>query len=124
MLEQVSVKDKELYQKITAYLHAIGLPLHVAGFVYTREAVKLCIKSNSLRFGKVFKKIYEEIAEAKGSTAVAVERNIRHAIKALSEGKFDKVNGVIGAEYFSEFKKPTNSMMITLLADKVAMDLM
>jgi len=124
MVVETQVKDKVLYQKTTSYLYAMGIPLHVAGFVYIREAVKLCVRDDSLRFGKVFKRIYEQLAKATGTTPQAIERNIRHAIETLDGGKISKINGIIGEEYFSEYNKPTNSMMIKLIADKVAMDLM
>jgi len=124
MVNDAQSKDKELYQKATSYLHTIGLPLHVMGFVYMREAVKICVKNNSLRFGKVFKKIYESIADMTGTTAAAIERNIRHAIDTLDGVKLKKINGLIGSEYFSENNKPTNSMVINLLADKILMDMM
>jgi len=66
------------------------------------------------------KKVYAAVAQGMGSTVSKVERNIRHAIETgWGSGKIEKLNDLAGAKIFSKYEKPTNCMLIALLADKI-----
>jgi len=117
--------SKHIYQRITADLLTIGIPLQVLGFLYLREAVKLCAEDTSLRMGNFFKKVYASVAQKMDTSVSKVERNIRHAIGAGWEtATANKLNSLIGTQVFSPTLKPTNSMLIILLADKIYLDSM
>jgi len=114
---------KNLYERITMYLHTIGIPLRVLGFLYLREAIKMCVEDASLRMGSIGKKVYTVIAQAMGTTVSKVERNIRHAIETgWDNDKIKRLNELVGAEVFAKYEKPTNCMLIALLADKIFLD--
>ena len=115
--------DKILYERITMYLHTIGIPLRILGFLYLREAVRMCVKDTSLRTGSISKTVYAEIAQAMDTTVSKVERNIRHAIETGWNGeKIKRLNGLLGYEHFGKYNKPTNSLLINLLADKIFLE--
>ena len=112
-----------IYGKITNYLHVLGIPVQVMGFIYLREAIKLCVEDRSIRMGTINKKVYSQIAKKMGTSASKVERNIRFAIDSgWLDTTADKLNGLIGTKIFSPNTKPTNSMLIMALADKFYLD--
>ena len=119
-----TASTKMLYKKITKYLHVIGVPLQVVGFLYLREAIRMCAMDNTLRAGSISKSVYPRIADTFNSSVSRVERSIRNVIDVFDGERIDKINSLIGVNVFSLREKPTNRMIICCLADKVNLDLL
>lgn len=111
-----------LDEKISNVFITIGVPPHVMGYQYLREAIKMTVAEQSL-INNVTKKLYPEIAEKFNTTASKVERAIRHAIEvAWNRGRIDAINSVFGTKLYIGTDRPTNSEFIALLADKFILE--
>lgn len=105
--------------EVTGLMHVIGIPPHMAGYQYLREAVMMTIEGSSL-FNSVTKVIYPDIARKNKTTARKVERAIRCAIdSAWAKGHLTRAGSSHEALNGLGRKKPTNSQLISTLADKV-----
>lgn len=114
---------KDLKMEITNIIHEIGLPAHIKGYFYLREAILMVIENVEL-LSAVTKELYPAIAEKFHTTPSRVERAIRHAIEvAWNRGCVDTINNLFGYTIHSEKGKPTNSEFIAMVADKLRMDL-
>ncbi|MCR1898008.1 sporulation transcription factor Spo0A [Irregularibacter muris] len=108
--------------QITNIIHEIGVPAHIKGYIYLREAIKMVIKNIDL-LSAVTKELYPSIAKKHNTTPSRVERAIRHAIEvAWSRGKLDTINALFGYTINNEKGKPTNSEFIAMVADKLRLD--
>lgn len=108
--------NKKIMQ-ITELLREIGLPSHIKGFYYTREAIGLVMESPDMTV-QITKTVYPSIAESFSTTPARVERAIRHAIEvAWDRGDIDTKQALFGNTVSGERGKPTNSEFITMLAD-------
>lgn len=106
---------------ITRILHQMGVPAHVKGYQYLRDAIALVSEEVNL-MGAVTKELYPMIAEKYDTTASRVERAIRHAIElAWDRGNVDMMNKYFGYTINIERGKPTNSEFIAMIADKIRM---
>ena len=107
-----------LVSEVTTTMHQIGIPAHVKGYQYIRDAILMVIKDVSL-LGAVTKELYPGIAKKHGTASSRVERGIRHAIElAWERGQTDTLKRIFGYSMNIERQKPTNSEFIALIADK------
>jgi len=108
--------------KITNIIHEIGVPAHIKGYLYLREAISMVIDDVEL-LGAVTKELYPNIAKKYNTTPSRVERAIRHAIEvAWSRGKVETINSIFGYTVHTDKGKPTNSEFIAMVADKLRLE--
>ncbi|WP_017415724.1 sporulation transcription factor Spo0A [Clostridium tunisiense] len=108
-----------LEAEITSIIHEIGVPAHIKGYMYLREAITLVVNDIEL-LSAVTKELYPSIAKRYNTTASRVERAIRHAIEvAWSRGQVDTINKLFGYTIHNDKGKPTNSEFIAMVADKL-----
>ncbi len=113
---------KSLEAKITNIIHEIGVPAHIKGYLYLREAITMVIDNVEL-LSAVTKELYPNIAKRFNTTPSRVERAIRHAIEvAWSRGKVDTINNLFGYTVNTDKGKPTNSEFIAMVADKLRLE--
>jgi two-component system, response regulator, stage 0 sporulation protein A len=108
-----------LEAEITNIIHEIGVPAHIKGYLYLREAIQMVVNDIEL-LSAVTKELYPSIAKKFNTTASRVERAIRHAIEvAWSRGQVDTINKIFGYTVHNDKGKPTNSEFIAMVADKL-----
>ncbi|MST99907.1 sporulation transcription factor Spo0A [Tissierella pigra] len=114
--------EKNLEAKITKIIHEIGIPAHIKGYLYLREAIFMVIEDMDF-LGAITKELYPNIAIKFNTTPSRVERAIRHAIEvAWTRGKIDTINRLFGYTVSNNKGKPTNSEFIALIADKLRLE--
>ena len=107
---------------VTEILHQIGVPAHIKGYQFLRDAILLTTQDHEY-INAVTKRLYPEIAKRNGTTASRVERAIRHAIEvAWDRGDVDTLNSYFGYTIHNLRGKPTNSEFIAMIADKIRLD--
>jgi len=117
--DQTSLNSQNLYALITSTLHDVGVPAHIKGYQYLRDAISMTIKDESC-INAVTKILYPTIAKKHGSTASRVERAIRHAIEvAWDRGNLDTLQAIFGYTVSNIKGKPTNSEFIAMISDKL-----
>ena len=115
----VSKGPIDLETEITNIIHEIGVPAHIKGYMYLREAITMVVNDMEL-LSAVTKELYPSIAKKYNTTASRVERAIRHAIEvAWGRGQVDAINKLFGYTIHNEKGKPTNSEFIAIIADKL-----
>ena len=113
-------QDMELM--VTEMIHQIGVPAHIKGYHYLREAILLSVEDPEI-MNAVTKVLYPTVAKKFGTTPSRVERAIRHAIEvAWGRGELDTLNSLFGYTVNGGKGKPTNSEFIALIADKIRLD--
>lgn len=113
------VRTRSLDVEVTNIIHQMGVPAHIKGYQYLRDAIIFVIEEVNL-LGAVTKELYPMIAEKYNTTASRVERAIRHAIElAWDRGNVDMMNKFFGYTINLERGKPTNSEFIAMVADKL-----
>ncbi len=111
-----------LDKKISNIFVTIGVPPHIKGYQYLREAIKLCIADTDI-ISSITKRLYPDVAKKFSTTSSKVERAIRHAIEVCwNRGKIDNINNLFGSKVFSKNDRPTNGEFIALIADKLLLD--
>lgn len=119
---QVEQKPKNLDASITSIIHEIGVPAHIKGYMYLREAISMVYNDIEL-LGSITKVLYPDIAKKFNTTASRVERAIRHAIEvAWSRGNIDSISSLFGYTVSMTKAKPTNSEFIAMVADKLRLE--
>lgn len=109
----------DLEAEITSIIHEIGVPAHIKGYMYLREAISMVVNDMEL-LSAVTKELYPSIAKKYNTTASRVERAIRHAIEvAWSRGQVETINKLFGYTIHNDKGKPTNSEFIAMVADKL-----
>lgn len=117
-----SSPGQSLEAEITNIIHEIGVPAHIKGYLYLREAITLVVEDIEL-LSAVTKELYPSIAKKFNTTPSRVERAIRHAIEvAWSRGKVDTINTLFGYTVNNDRGKPTNSEFIAMVADKLRIE--
>jgi len=112
-------KVKNLEVEVTNIIHQMGVPAHIKGYQYLRDAILLVINEVNL-LGAVTKELYPMIAEKYTTTPSRVERAIRHAIElAWDRGNVEMMNKFFGYTINLDRGKPTNSEFIAMVADKL-----
>lgn len=115
-------ETKQLDEKISNIFISIGIPAHIKGYQFLREAVKLAVEEPEI-IGSITKKLYPTIAERFETSSSKVERGMRHAIEvAWNRGKIENINNIFGLKIYNRNEKPTNGELIALIADKMIMD--
>jgi two-component system, response regulator, stage 0 sporulation protein A len=115
-------KTKNLDASITSIIHEIGVPAHIKGYLYLREAISMVYNDIEL-LGSITKVLYPDIAKKYNTTASRVERAIRHAIEvAWSRGNIDSISSLFGYTVSMSKAKPTNSEFIAMVADKLRLE--
>ncbi len=109
----------DLDTEITTLLHEIGVPAHIRGYLYIREAIIMVYKNVEILAG-ITKVLYPEIARRYQTTASRVERAIRHAIEvAWVRGNVDAISDIFSYTISYHKTKPTNSEFIAMIADRL-----
>lgn len=120
--KQSSNNTHSLEAKITNIIHEIGVPAHIKGYLYLREAITMVVGDVEL-LSAVTKELYPSIAKKFNTTPSRVERAIRHAIEvAWSRGKIDTINSLFGYTVHTQKGKPTNSEFVAMVADKLRLE--
>lgn len=115
--------QENLEALVTNIIHEVGVPAHIKGYQYLREAIMMVIKDTDV-INQITKQLYPEIADKYHTTPSRVERAIRHAIEvAWSRGKADEVENIFGYTVSATKGKPTNSEFIAMIADKLRLEL-
>ncbi|MBR3905135.1 MAG: sporulation transcription factor Spo0A [Clostridia bacterium] len=110
-------------EKLSNIFLSVGIPAHIKGYQFLREAVKLVVNDHNM-IGAITKELYPTIAHHFATTPSKVERAIRHAIEvAWNRGRVDTLNKTFGCTVALPTEKPTNGEFIALLADKLSVDL-
>jgi len=113
---------KNLEVEVTKVIHEIGVPAHVKGYQYLRDAIMLVVEEINY-LGAVTKELYPTIATKYETTPSRVERAIRHAIElAWDRGDIEKITKVFGYTISGERGKPTNSEFIAIIADRLRLE--
>ena len=100
-------------------LHEIGIPAHIKGYQYLRDAIIMSVRDTEM-LSSVTKILYPTIAKTHKTTPSRVERAIRHAIEvAWDRGDVDVLSSYFGYTIQSQRGKPTNSEFIAMIADKL-----
>ncbi|MDY5042344.1 MAG: sporulation transcription factor Spo0A [Eubacteriales bacterium] len=121
-IKSVKPRNRQLEEKITNIFITVGIPAHIKGYQFLREAIKMAIDNPEI-INSITKKLYPSIAERFETTASKVERAIRHAIEvAWNRGKIENINALFGIRVYSNNEKPTNGEFIALVADKMLIE--
>ena len=111
-----------LEARVTDMIHEIGIPAHIKGYHYLRDAIIMAIEDMDV-LNAITKVLYPTVAKMHQTTASRVERAIRHAIEvAWSRGKLDTLDELFGYTVSNGKGKPTNSEFIALIADTIRLE--
>ena len=115
--------EKNLEALVTNVIHEVGVPAHIKGYQYLREAIMMVINDIDV-INQITKQLYPEIADKYKTTPSRVERAIRHAIEvAWGRGEQATVENIFGYTVSASKGKPTNSEFIAMIADKLRLEL-
>ena len=116
------VSGYNLELEVTDIIHEIGVPAHIKGYQYLRDAIIMSVNDIEM-LGSITKILYPTIAKKYQTTPSRVERAIRHAIEvAWSRGKMDTIDALFGYTINNGKGKPTNSEFVALIADKIRLE--
>lgn len=117
-----SLTNNDLEIDITNLIHEIGVPAHIKGYQYLRDAITLVVENMDL-ISAVTKELYPTVAAMNNTTASRVERAIRHAIElSWNRGKLETLNSLFGYTVQNDKGKPTNSEFIAIISDKLRLE--
>ncbi len=112
-------EERDLEQDVTDMIHEIGVPAHIKGYQYLREAIMMSVEDTTM-LSSITKILYPTIAKKFQTTSSRVERAIRHAIEvAWSRGRMETLDALFGYTINTGKGKPTNSEFIALIADRI-----
>ena len=115
-------RNRSLDEKIANLFISVGIPAHIKGYQFLREAIKITVEDPEI-INSITKKLYPSIAAVFNTTPSKVERAIRHAIEvAWNRGKIENINSIFGMKIYSANEKPTNGEFIALVADKMLLE--
>ncbi len=115
-------REHNLESDVTNIIHEIGVPAHIKGYQYLRDAIMMSVDDTEM-LGSITKQLYPSIAKRHKTTPSRVERAIRHAIEvAWSRGKMDTIDELFGYTVNGGKGKPTNSEFVALIADKIRLE--
>ena len=119
VMKKETVKEHDLEQDVTDMIHEIGVPAHIKGYHYLREAIIMAVDDIEM-LNSITKILYPTIAKNFQTTPSRVERAIRHAIEvAWSRGRMETLDALFGYTVNHGKGKPTNSEFIALIADRI-----
>lgn len=117
-----ALKKENLETRVTNMLHEIGIPAHIKGYHYLRDAIIMAVNDMDV-LNAITKILYPTVAKKYQTTSSRVERAIRHAIEvAWSRGKLDTLDELFGYTVSTGKGKPTNSEFIALIADTIQLE--
>ncbi len=120
--KSINLLSGNLQINISKMLHSLGMPSHIKGYQYVREAISM-VYSNPEIVGGITKELYPELASKFDTTVSRVERAIRHAIEvSWNRGDWDLMEEVFGHSVDIDKAKPTNSEFIVTVADKLKLE--
>ncbi len=120
--KNIDLYHNNLQISITKVLHELGIPSHIKGYQYIREAIGI-IYERPETIGGITKELYPELAEKFDTTVSRVERAIRHAIEvSWNRGSWDLMEEIFGHSVDIDKAKPTNSEFIVTIADKLKLE--
>ena len=118
-----SKKEENLEALVTNIIHEVGVPAHIKGYQYLREAIMMVVNDIDV-INQITKSLYPKIAYKFNTTPSRVERAIRHAIEvAWGRGQQEAVESIFGYTISAAKGKPTNSEFIAMIADKLRLEL-
>ena len=119
-----SIRSKTSIESlVTGIIHEIGVPAHIKGYQYLREAIIIAVNDMDV-INAITKVLYPQVAKTFQTTPSRVERAIRHAIEvAWDRGDLDTLQRFFGYTVSNTKGKPTNSELIALIADKLQLQL-
>ena len=121
-LESERESGADLERQVTAIIHEVGVPAHIKGYQYLREAIMIAVEDMDV-INAVTKVLYPEVAKTFGTTASRVERAIRHAIEvAWDRGDLETLQKYFGYTVSNAKGKPTNSEFIAMIADRLQLE--
>lgn len=119
MYERPQEAEEDLETKVTRVIHEIGVPAHIKGYQYLREAIIMTTQNMEI-INSITKLVYPVVAKKYNTTSSRVERAIRHAIEvAWDRGDIEVIESIFGHTVQTYKGKPTNSEFIALIADKI-----
>lgn len=120
--DSASYIARNLESDVTNIIHEIGIPAHIKGYQYLRDAIMMSVNDGEM-LNSITKLLYPSIAKQHKTTPSRVERAIRHAIEvAWSRGKMDTIDSLFGYTVHNGKGKPTNSEFVALIADKIRLE--
>lgn len=121
-VENTQLQEQDLVNRVTNMLHEIGIPAHIKGYHYLRDAIMMSVEDMDV-LNAITKVLYPTVAKKYQTTSSRVERAIRHAIEvAWSRGKLDTLDELFGYTVSNGKGKPTNSEFIALIADTIQLE--
>jgi two-component system response regulator (stage 0 sporulation protein A) len=115
-------EGRNLEREVTDIIHDVGVPAHIKGYQYLREAILIAVKDIDV-INAVTKVLYPEVAKRFHTTASRVERAIRHAIEvAWDRGDLETLQKYFGYTVSNAKGKPTNSEFIAMIADRLQLE--
>lgn len=118
-----TAREKDLETSITLYIQQLGVPAHIKGYQYIRDAIMMVIEDMDA-INSITKFLYPTVAKHYNTTSSRVERAIRHAIEvAWDRGNPEILNELFGYTILSSKGKPTNSEFIAMIADKIRLEM-
>ena len=110
---------RSLEREVTAVIHEVGVPAHIKGYQYVREAIVIAVQDMDV-INAVTKVLYPEVARRYSTTPSRVERAVRHAIEvAWDRGDLETLQRYFGYTVSNTKGKPTNSEFIAMIADRI-----
>lgn len=120
----IDLHDHNIQISITKILHQLGIPSHIKGYQYIREAISL-VYTNPNLIGGITKELYPEIGHKYKTSVSRVERAIRHAIEvSWNRGDWSLMEEIFGHSVDIDKAKPTNSEFIVTIADKLRLEML
>ena len=121
--KETKKSQENLEALVTNIIHEVGVPAHIKGYQYLREAIIMVVNDIDI-INQITKQLYPDIATKYGTTPSRVERAIRHAIEvAWGRGQTEVVESIFGYTISASKGKPTNSEFIAMIADKLRLEL-
>lgn len=115
--------SNDVEKTVTTIIHEIGVPAHIKGYTYLREAIMLVLKDTDL-INSITKQLYPTVAKMHNTSSSRVERAIRHAIEvAWDRGDTETLNNIFGFTINQNKGKPTNSEFIAMISDKLRLEM-
>ena len=115
-------QNNVLAKRISEIFIIVGIPAHIKGYQFLREAIKITVEQPSI-INCITKQLYPCIAKKFQTSPSKVERAIRHAIEVgWSRGKIENINDIFGVKVYGQHDRPTNGEFIALVADKLLLD--
>jgi two-component system response regulator (stage 0 sporulation protein A) len=116
------IKNKSMDERLSNIFITVGIPAHIKGYQFLREAIKMAIENPDI-INSITKRLYPSVADRFATSPSKVERAIRHAIEvAWNRGKIENINSLFGVRVYNHNEKPTNGEFIALVADKMLLE--